>query len=196
MGININILFVLSILLISLQHKSSHCTCLNEITLIEPVNANTIIYNFTNCSSLNQGTCGVNSSLELGCHDTEDPSLYPLEILDGIVLKTAGVLDREEKETYNLRCFYSLVFNGDSTICHSFDFVLNIEDINDNGPVFSQDSYSISLFETEISDLYNVKISDSPIISDRDAGNLLEQLSVDLCNYKSLLFFYLFRYQL
>ena len=174
MCLNFNTLFVLSIILISLQPKSSYCTCLYEITLLEPVIANTIIYDFTNCSSDDRGSCALsNSALELGCHDTEDPSLYPLEIADMIMLKAAGELDREEKDTYNLRCFYSLVSGGDSTICHSFDFVLHIDDINDNGPVFSQDSYSISFFETEISGLYNVKISDSPIISDNDAGKFL-----------------------
>ena len=170
MRLNLNTLFVL-ILLISLQHKSSHCTCLYEITLTEPVNANTVIFNFTNCSLNDSGSCDKDSSLELDCHDTEDSSLYPLEISDKIVLKTAGELDREQKETYNLRCFYFPVSDGGSNICHSFDFVLTIEDINDNGPVFSQDSYSIHMFETEISNFYNVKISDSPIVSDNDAGN-------------------------
>ncbi|KAI6650704.1 protocadherin gamma-A4-like [Oopsacas minuta] len=145
----------------------------------------------------------MDSTLVLDCHNTEGSSLFPLQISNNIVLTAAGELDREERETYNLRCFFSGVSNSESSICDIFDFILHVRDVNDNGPVFSQDTYTISMFETDISDVYRVKIAETPIVSDNDAGlnseyeiqlfdsNLTEQTVFNLITESNLFGIYL-----
>lgn len=65
-------------------------------------------------------------------------------------LKTLATLDREQKSVYSLMVKAS---DAGGRFCQS-DIILNIEDINDNPPEFTAETYSITVFEnTELNTL-------------------------------------------
>uniref|UniRef100_A0A670Y2R3 FAT atypical cadherin 1 n=1 Tax=Pseudonaja textilis TaxID=8673 RepID=A0A670Y2R3_PSETE len=65
-------------------------------------------------------------------------------------LKTLATLDREQKSVYSLMVKAS---DAGGRFCQS-NIILNIEDINDNPPEFTAETYSITVFEnTELSTL-------------------------------------------
>ncbi|XP_040201060.1 protocadherin Fat 2 [Rana temporaria] len=58
-------------------------------------------------------------------------------------LTTLAHLDREQKASYNL---VAKAFDGGGLSCQS-DIALSLEDINDNGPVFSMNHYSVTVYD-------------------------------------------------
>lgn len=58
-------------------------------------------------------------------------------------LTTLAHLDREQKAFYNL---VAKAIDGGGLSCQS-DIVLSLEDINDNGPVFSMNHYSVTVYD-------------------------------------------------
>ena len=160
-----NILFALCILFINVLNQSHCLTCPNEIWLNETIAIGEDVYDFQTCT-VTGGTCPSNSFLTMACHDVTDPPLFPLGVSGNLSIIALKALDREEKDLYTLKCSVSI--NG--TICNNFDFVIHITDVNDNAPMFTQPTYTISIFETDSASTNIVKISGSSIVSDLDSG--------------------------
>ena len=165
MRTNSNLLFALCILFINIL-RQSHCfPCPNEIWLNETIATGENVYDFQTCT-LTGGTCPEDSPLTMECYDLTDPLLLSLGVSGNLSIVALKALDREDRDMYTLRCYVS----ANDTGCNTFDFVLHINDVNDNAPMFSQPTYTISIFETDSVFENRIKISDSSIVSDVDLG--------------------------
>ena len=161
---------LLAIIIFNVLFHPTYYSCPIEKTFEEPIPSGTVILNFSSCipGSDILETCP-NTNLKVICHDTQDSNNFPLVIFNQTILKTTEALDREQRETYELRCLYSPDSSeGESSTCYTFDFTLHINDTNDNGPMFTETLYTVEMFESNAN---NSKIiSESPIITDMDAG--------------------------
>lgn len=158
-------IFTLCILFINIL-KQSHCsTCPNEIWLNETIATGEDVYDFQTCT-ISGGTCPGDSPLTMECHDITDPPLFPLGVAGNLSIIALKPLDREEKNLYTLKCYVS----ANDALCNTFDFLIHINDVNDNAPIFTQNIYNISIFETERAFTNIVKISEASLVSDVDSG--------------------------
>ena len=93
------------------------------------------------------------------------------------IISTAGILDRETHETYNIMCRIS--DNGSPIFTNAVNITILITDVNDNDPVFNASSYSASFPENEAT---GTKIM-SVFVTDIDSGvNQDVTLTIDTAN--------------
>lgn len=77
-------------------------------------------------------------------------------------MKTFAPLDREQQAVYNLLVKAS---DGGGRFCQA-EIVVTLEDVNDNAPVFSSESYTVSVFENTANKTLLTRVQ----ATDSDAG--------------------------
>ncbi|XP_071951339.1 protocadherin Fat 4-like [Antedon mediterranea] len=93
-----------------------------------------------------------------------DPALFQIDALSG-ELRTAATLDRETKEVYRFS-----VEASDGTLMSRVLVEIEVNDVNDNDPVFSEPIYSFNVLEDDVVDTEIGIVS----ATDKDEGSNAE----------------------
>ena len=106
---------------------------------------------------------GTNARLSYSIVSGNDQGAFNFTFTTGL-LSVAGALDRETTASYNLTV--QVADGGSPSLSSRVNAIITIDDENDNSPVFSQDSYTVTLPYNELEEWSTVVTA-----TDRDIGS-------------------------